>query len=429
MDFKREKKNWILISMISFFVVAFAAFIAATFYDFEIQEWFTQGMDYPIVRWWVALWDEMGKSQMIIVIVIILFVMFESFVFYHKTKKTKWAQGKRWAVYTVYGIWLTIWLAINIYWILAMRFMDDGWGQGFDSKLVDTYVPRMTARIFLFIVESIIMMSVFYFLRFKFSKRKDVLTGEYWVDSLKVLIFIGFGYIMIFIFKQSFGRPYFYSVVFDDVIRDKAMELGVDPSLIDQGPFNQADYKEWYEINGNWLENLKYWLPWRIFNGSDINNAPAGWTDGDFPSGHTISTFAILALMFFFVGKHKTTNNHKGVKIFAAIWFIHLLSMNFSLIVFRFHWLTDTTFAMMFSIVFLPIASVFTERMTRKIIVKFNAKRNIENKTFILKEGKSIKVYVVHYKKEWILKTYANQKTFDRKFDKYQTKRKLNINI
>jgi membrane-associated PAP2 superfamily phosphatase len=73
------------------------------------------------------------------------------------------------------------------------------------------------------------------------------------------------------------------------------------------------------------------------------------WWNNDFPSGHTVGTFCLFALFFYIVANDDKKINKKTVIFFWTI-LAHITILQISLLIYRFHWLTDLNFSTMFCI-------------------------------------------------------------------------------
>ncbi|WP_026389634.1 phosphatase PAP2 family protein [[Acholeplasma] multilocale] len=434
----KNLKLWLWIPGGIFFVLAMIAFIISSFMDMEISEFFAQGMKYPVVRWWVVIWDEAGLSQLIGMFAACAFILIETFVYYHKQKKNSWMRRNENLVNILYIGWFVIWITINVFWIIEKRNMTSVFGDGTDAKLIDTYVPRMSARIILFVIESSFQVIGLYYLRFKFSKRDDILIKAYWIDVIKILVYAIWCYIFVITIKQSMGRPYFYytSGILDVEVWNEALNnLPNNHQEINDYFENYGEvvrYFPWWERNGNWIDQLAHWQPWNQFIPDSWKVAqPLSWNNVAFPSGHTVGTFSLLSLLYLFVGKSEDRKVRVGLRIFGGIWFLHMMSMNFSLVVYRFHWLTDTTFSMMLSLLSLPIVGWIVDRWVRHLISKFNKRfKGIDNKVIYEYHDKWIVVKVKHYDYEaeiGHISTHWSNKIIDSKMKRIE-KRHRSVN-
>ncbi|WP_157806941.1 phosphatase PAP2 family protein [Spiroplasma floricola] len=229
--------------------------------------------------------------------------------------------------------------------------------------------------IVIFFTTLIILLSAYY-IRFKFSKRKDIFIQEYWIDSIKGILFIFLCYFMILIFKPLFGRPYYYSVIFNDILNSYLPEnWNYDSSKYFWGAgidgTENVQYKNWWEINDFW-KNLKYW-----FSSTAHLNQTNGWINQDFPSGHTISSFCVISIMFLFINNKKNRKlTNKKISI-IWIWFsLILFNMKFSLVIAMTHWWTDVEFSTLFGLLMFFIVPKIIDYKQKRYFIKVNKKYN-----------------------------------------------------
>ncbi|AGR40936.1 phosphatase PAP2 family protein [Spiroplasma taiwanense] len=247
---------------------------------------------------------------------------------------------------------------------------DEGFGIGNDALLLLPMEYRIIIAWSIISFTSIIICFCFYYLRFKFPKRNDIFIQEYWLDSIKGLLFIFLCYLMIAFFKPLFGRPYYYSVIFNDILTEYLPKNWIyDSSKYIWGSgidgTGNVEYKNWWEIN-DFLENLKYW-----FSDTAHLFQTDGWINQDFPSGHTISTFCVATIMFLFVNQQKNRELTKIKISIIWIWFTFILfSMKFSLVVAMTHWWTDFEFSTLFGLLMFYLISKIVDSTWNGILIK-----------------------------------------------------------
>ncbi|WP_041618828.1 phosphatase PAP2 family protein [Spiroplasma taiwanense] len=252
--------------------------------------------------------------------------------------------------------------------------MDNGFGIGVDTRILDTIWYQIGVTIAIKLIELAIITYTTYYLRVKFSKREDVLQQEFWIDSMKGLVYIIICYIMIGLFKTIFGHPFYYSTIFDQIlVQAKNLGYNYTVSVIwGSGPegTEAVKYYEWWQVN-NFLDNIKYW-----FDFDSSTKMTEGWWNRDFPSGHTVSTLSILSVMFLFINpsKNRVLNKNK-ISFIYFIVFIHLTLMKYALMLYKVHWPTDLEFSSIYGTIAFYFAILFTDKILRLAINSFKTKR------------------------------------------------------
>ncbi|AUF83768.1 phosphatase PAP2 family protein [Mesoplasma syrphidae] len=407
----KQQKSKIYISLAILFIISLIVFIIATFYDQRLSAFFAKGIEYEAVKWWIGIFDEFGLFQPIVLMFIPIFVILETRVYYKKISNKKIQQRYR----SLIGIWYTIffvgWFSISIIalWLIYGKNMDMGAGPGIDPKIMGTWIYRFVGRAIALGTISIVMVGVMIYLRISFSKRNDVLSGEYWVDSIKIMVFVVALFVIVFFIKQTTGRPFYYNTIFDDGVKNELLELmqknGIDNAhdILEKNydRWSQANYLPWYKINGNFFTNFKFWQPW----GNHLGG-PNHWGDRDFPSGHTVSMFSLISLMIYFIGKNKPQIS-LAKYFFISFWILNLVAMNLMLVVYRFHWVTDTTFSVMLGIIVIVITNKTVGKSIRKPIVQYDNKNEIFLSSILVKfKNAKAQVYIVKYGKKHLVKQF-----------------------
>ncbi|QBQ08143.1 phosphatase PAP2 family protein [Spiroplasma gladiatoris] len=375
--------------------ISCVTFLLSGVYDQEIDDFFKDGIDYIPVKIFTVFMEEFGTYSLLCLLFLFLGVIWETLYFYQiNYSKKNFVKNNKWLVYIYYLISLCIWI-ITIYTSIVEGFKKDfGFGPGNDPYSLADLNYRVYALIVIKILELGVMLAGFIFLRFKLSKRKDILTNEYWMDSLKGISYIAFMYMVVGAGKTFFGRPYPYSVNFDEILRKTeekgwtyTPETGYFGTGID-GREN-ATYFPWWKPN-DFFGNIKYWFD---FNAHQKDNN--GWWNRDFPSGHTTSVCGMTSIMFYFIGPNKK-RNLKWYKIFYIYMIIGFLlpTMQMSLILQRTHWASDLEFSNIIALSFIPLANYFVNRHVRYWKNKWNAKHFEKFSGFIKEQKNGFKVYV-----------------------------------
>ncbi|WP_041356855.1 phosphatase PAP2 family protein [Mesoplasma florum] len=368
---KNNQYTILKVLVISFLVLSVTLFIVGSFFDMQINSWFAKGMDNRVIKIIVWVYEEAGMTQSFIFIFLFIAVILEV-TFISSNKSLKWK-----IILILYYVgWLVFWLSFNIIEIVSAPNRNDGFGPGVNGWFLDSQKIRQYILIALFIIETLGFVATFYYLRFKFSNRADLLKNGYRVDAIKALTIYILSSLVVWIMKPVFGRPYFYSVDFSNLFysdrlqpewRDYWIQTGhtiKSWGILNEGTVESVSYKEWWQINdffGNIGDLFK-----------PLGSGKAGWWNMDFPSGHMNSCFAILFCGYFFFGQRKNRNINIWKWVFLVIWFIHINLMQYTQIISRTHWITDTSFTISISLILLIINGFLID----KIIKRYNTKNN-----------------------------------------------------
>ncbi|AOG61008.1 hypothetical protein SHELI_v1c10610 [Spiroplasma helicoides] len=380
MKTKSREMNFLYIPGAIFFVLSLTIFCAASAYDWDIQVFLAQAIQYKAAKAWVLFMDMWGVFQFLPVLILFLGVIWEtSFVYFQKYWKKDFFRNNEWVVNLYYLAAFTLYVATTFIWLDDAINSDQGFGVGNDALIVDSNEYKIYAIILVKIFELIALIAITYYLRFKFSKREDIFVQEYWVDSLKGIFYISASYIIVILMKNSFGRPYYYSTIFNEILNTEVAAKGwtYNPDVLTWGGgqfgVDNVEYKNWWEPN-DFLNNLENW-----FKGDVEKTQTNAWWNVDFPSGHTTSTFCVLTVMYLFINPNKERKLNKRKIAFIYIWiFVVLTSMKFALVVYRSHWWTDVEFSTFFGIFMFPFSSMVMNRMLRYFINHFKTKNKFE---------------------------------------------------
>ncbi|AUF83358.1 phosphatase PAP2 family protein [Mesoplasma syrphidae] len=432
-NFKNYK--WILVPAILLLVFASIGFVVSTFYDLEAAEWLGKGMRYQTIKFVVVFYSYIGMTIWSIPLCIAAFIWLETFYSFKKTKKDSWFKANSKSIWYVYLLWFVLWAVANIHLLYKARFIDQGWGIGINVDYVTTWVYGFISRVIAFISEATIYMGVIYLLRFKLAKSNFLYNRGYWIDGVKVVSFIVISYIILLFIKHSFGRPYYMNLksVYETTILQEAINEGIidlnSPESLAKFYESQSKnlwgnaevYLPWYEINGNWFYNLKFWIPGL----ANIADAPGGWRDIDFPSGHTLAMFCFLSNIFYFVGRNKPKVS-KLTKTATYLWIPHLLIMMTTLCVARSHWLTDVFFSCMVSIPGMYLIAFKAEKVCLKINLRWanKCKESVGDANLVFNNKRAF-LGIEKYGTIWNLKSFKYSANFDNKVDKHIKKIKV----
>ncbi|WP_026389613.1 phosphatase PAP2 family protein [[Acholeplasma] multilocale] len=393
-NFKILKIIWItLISVLGI------GFIVTTFFDMEISDFLTQGMETTGGKYFALFFSVGGNAAWIFMVLIFLSIMCETLFAVMKSKEKMFFERNQWVKWVPYVIMVLMIAGGFIAAFLARFKVDPLWGDANWKTLESYYSRRLIILVHTGIFTTVGIISMFYF-RLNFSKKNDIIQSEYWIAALKMLL-VGFlAYIIEFIGKHSFGRPYYYSVKFNDLFgyldengnivygqyTQQLIGLGVDvKQVILEGPMGQADMDNWHQwkywfIPNNFLENLKRWPLWADQKPTGVGVIKDQWWNRDFPSGHIISAMWFFGAVFLFIGRdHKLRGSWKFWTILAGA-IVYMIGMIFGMVVYRFHWMTDMLFSATLILLMFPLANAIINRYVRAIIA-WHDKRAKNNKS------------------------------------------------
>ncbi|WP_338984656.1 phosphatase PAP2 family protein [Spiroplasma endosymbiont of Diplazon laetatorius] len=376
MFFKSNKQYKILkILFIVFFLFTFLSFILSSIYDLQINKFFAKGMDIYGLKIFVWVYEELGMTQSYLFIFLFISI-------YLEIKRIENKESKIWnlAIWIFYGAVFVFWFTANLYWIITTTKIDDGYGPGISGWFLDSYKIRQIILIVLFLLETTAMSLVFYYIRFKFVRRSDILSSGYKVDAIKAFSAFLTTSLIVYIMKVVFGRPYFYSVDFENIFYSdrvtdewktywittghKIKSWGIYDVEIDR--VMGVDYLPWWQINdffGNFTDIFK-----------PLGTGKAGWWNMDFPSGHMISCFTMLYTAYFFLGEKKNRKLNWKLWSIIGIWFLHINTMQYTQIISRTHWISDTSFSIILSLIVIIFNGKIIDWFRNKNLNKTNTK-------------------------------------------------------
>ncbi|AHI54278.1 hypothetical protein SSABA_v1c08790 [Spiroplasma sabaudiense Ar-1343] len=444
-------KKWYILTTLAIAGFLFVGFIATSFGN--IDRWFAdvmgEGMQINFVKFWVVFYNEMGFTSLFLVMSISFLIVIEAFYLRFQGKKSVYN-----TIYLCYFVVIIFFLTYNLIRLVGVFNENTGWGPGIDVEYLTNNTFKSAARISIFIIETMILIFWILFLRLKLSKSRVLIENRVWITAISALVFgiISF-LILTLILKQTFGRPYYLNVEFEKYIgkvelddsgwaidielTPEVQKLEVDyPNIKEQilqsyntgGYWTQADrYYKWYEINGNWYQNIKFWPGSKWFTWIlpfDPNyTKPLCWDNRDFPSGHTISGFTGIYYVLFADSIVKNQKNKRWITItLFAIWLVNELSMINLLVVARTHYVSDTWFSFVFCTIALIWSLSVTNKLATKIVLKIRNKSLKENNFCILNN----RIYIYYQNDNKILISKFGTKKSEKKIKKYLNETQVN---
>ncbi|UKS54545.1 phosphatase PAP2 family protein [Mycoplasma feriruminatoris] len=360
----------IFISIAIIYIFAVISLIYSTPYknDFKLSQFFEKGLKFEIVKYWSMWYEIIGDSETTVIYLSAFMVLVESF-FAYKSKDNKinfWSKNK-WILKAIYIIIVVCWIIQVIINCFLTVNKDNGFGVTGDAVLLDSNIYRNSGMIIFSIIHTILLVSIFYWIHFKFAKRNDFLTNRYWIDSIKILTIAILSTITV-ILKGMTSRPFYYNVVYNDLLKEVKLNGRIDWV---EHYLNQDVFKHGFlDLKTNkYTANSPIEWPWYVSNGffnpSKYTNQFDHWHKWAFPSGHTVATLTLGYVLYLFITKDNKLT-YKEL-IILGVYLLHLFSMSFSLVVSRGHWVSDIAFSYVY---FIPII-VITEIVYKKLSAKY----------------------------------------------------------
>ncbi|ENY68874.1 Hypothetical protein, predicted transmembrane protein, putative type 2 phosphatidic acid phosphatase [Metamycoplasma auris 15026] len=354
--------NLVFFSLLILFFVSLVAFIISSPYqsDLKLARFFEKGfLKYELVRYWSVFIEISGDTLLGVFLFFVTMVILESFFIYKTQNKKKnfWSKIK-WLlglVYIIYPIIYIFMISLNAH--NAIKNGNGFGNNGGDAVYATKYIYRKVALISNIFVDLFFFILGGWYLHLKFAKREDFLTNKYWTEAIKFILFNVISYIIIFLVKGLTSRPFYYNVIYGDLLANVKQE---HPDWVNYY-LNHNSIKHGYDLgDGKFSGNipLSIELPWYSINGKPFKPDPHMhffnvWFGWAFPSGHVVATLNIGLIFFFFLSNSKKLNAKKIIWI--VIYLLYFLSMTFGLIVNRGHWVSDIAFSYLWAI---PLVAV-----------------------------------------------------------------------
>lgn len=365
------KKKWnIYFFAIPLFVISLISLgvlIATGWYqiDYQIAAELAKPLSNEFVKYWVRFYDQLGNTEIFIVIIIYLAILLETwFLLKIKQKKQKFVKNY-WLTLGYYFLAIGAWLIGNIVNLSLIPSLDEGFGPGIDYLLFDNYKYKLTSAILVFLYQSILLGIGLYYVRYRLVKTNRLLTEQTWLKATKGLSFLIITYIIIVILKGATHRIYYYNAIFGDLIN-------AHPEFLDA--YLKSGFHFGYNLNNGYLNNIPWeWqYPWwkppiGLFSNVNMPTFKTQW-EYAFPSGHINATYSTGSIILLFLKNKQNTKINWKIKLCFIIWLIHVLTMNFALVIERFHWISDTAFTFIFSsamilVVHFSVNKIFAKRL------------------------------------------------------------------
>lgn len=377
-------------------------FCIGTFFDMEIENALTPAMKHIGVKVWTVFNDSIGYLIPAWLGFVSLSFLLEGIVHNRERFDVKNQALKNIISSSKYWIWVwyaTLFIILNLIFGFAFYTPLDfsfGMGAGFDPKAMYWTDIRHYCTIVIIAISEFIFLLFVLFFRTNVFHRNTIFNIETIKASVKMVIFIAFSFITVFLLKHLFGRPFYYSNVFEkapnggrsmiDILENK---YHISPDKIkEMGVWGQVDYKPWY-IPNNVSDNFKNW-----FDSEGLTNSADQWWNMDFPSGHTAS-FAVFAAAGAYIPSEQ---KYKKLKIFSIVMGIFLVvQIQMSMMIYRFHWCSDVTFSAIVCIGYWFAANYIVEKNVAKWISWWNVWSNEKTNIGIFKFEDDVLIFILKH--------------------------------
>ncbi|MGL5268357.1 MAG: phosphatase PAP2 family protein [Spiroplasma sp.] len=336
------------------------------FIDYKIAEEFAKGLTNEFGKYWSLFYDQLGNTELIMIIIIYLTILLETWFLTKISQKNNKYQTNYWIVNTFYFIIAIVWITGNIIDIILLANKDTGFGKGIDFVLLDDIKYKLITRIIAFFYQSILLTLGLYYIRYHLVKQNRILKEQFWLQAVKVLSFLIITYIVIIILKRITTRTYYYNAIFGDLIKEH-------PHLLQH--YLNSGYQYGYDNGKGFISNIPWDLqyPWWKSNLFLLQSNPAmprfylPW-EYAFPSGHINACYGIGSIILLFLKNKNNDRVNWKIKVGFIIWLIHILSMNFALVVERLHWMSDIAFTFIFSTLMIIVVHFSVNKIFAKKI-------------------------------------------------------------
>ncbi|MBE4704314.1 phosphatase PAP2 family protein [Spiroplasma platyhelix] len=345
------KKNssffFFFIPLLIIVLVSAGVVIATGWYsvDYKISEELAKGLQSEFGKYWTRFYEQLGNTELVVIILVYIAIILETLFLTKINQKKQGFKKNYWVVDTYYIIIFIGWVGFNLINIILIPNTDYGFGKGIDRTLLDDIKYQLTGAIIAFTLQTMLLVLGFYYVRYHLVKKQRILVEQFWLKAVKGLSYVIITYVVIVVLKGTTSRTYYYNAIFGDLISTR-------PDLLEayKNSGFQYGYGADHASNIPWELQYPWWKP--SLNLVDSNaympRFKLPW-EYAFPSGHVNATYCTATGILLFL---KNKNNDKvnwKIKVLFIFWLAHVLSMNFSLVVERFHWISDTAFTFVFS--------------------------------------------------------------------------------
>lgn len=368
--FSRKKSSWwfFFLPLLIVLLLSIGVMIATGWYsiDYKIAAELAKGLTTEFGKYWSRFYELLGMTELFIVIIIYAAIILETWFLTKIAKKNQKFTKNYWVVDTFYIVIFIIWVGANFANIILATNANTGFGKGIDHVLLDDLKYKLTGMVVAFILQTILLSLGLYYVKYQLVKKQRLLTEQFWLKAVKGLSFAAITYVVIVVLKGTTAKLYYYNAIFGDLINEH-------PDLLPA--YQESGFKYGYNNGSGWIANIPpelqypWWKPNLSLIQADANmpRFTMPWAYA-FPSGHINATYCTgSGILLFLKNKDNGKVNWK-IKVVFGLWLAHVLSMNFALVVERFHWISDTAFTFVFStlmilVIHFSVNQIFAKRI------------------------------------------------------------------
>ncbi|AHI53310.1 phosphatase PAP2 family protein [Spiroplasma culicicola] len=419
---KRTNLVFLFIPCLILFAFAFIGFVICSPWAMELKasQFFEKGLNYEWLKYVTQFYSRSGNTDLIMVLAFFVMILIIYHHNYYKVYKSgSWYANHKWPVWTIFIGFCIIWFSYNLYQLVSMFYKDKGFGIGIDNELIDSYKYKIVGQIISMLYQYPILFWGTWYIGTKLEKKKDFFYQGYWVDALKGILYFATVYLTVILMKIFMGRPYYFNIIFGDLYSKLSPEMQ-NHYLASGQRFGDYDV-----LTNSWTANMDGdWPWWRVNNflmRDENSYNPGHFFDYSFPSGHVVSSFCTTSIMMLFINPNKNRNitGPKATALYLLV--LNAILMNFATVIMRWHFVTDTMFSIIISILYFIMAWFVIEKTVYKAIISWKRRKNIPFELNVGdKNGKKI-VYLVDYDTKRIVKILQTEKydSFKERYKSY----------
>ncbi|WP_026389316.1 phosphatase PAP2 family protein [[Acholeplasma] multilocale] len=383
-------KNIIKYTFLGFLLFALATLIATSWYS--VDNWISatayKAMDYKFFRIITAVFIIEGQTNFSTYLGILLVIIYQRIVKYFASNKEMIDSHYHRAFKIGENIFALFLYAFLFYVVISLNMYFWNWpvngNFGFqDMELGGVHYEHFIGRnimnpirIWSITANSIIIVSVSAFIRFKVSKRENFISDNIATKALIIICtFVLSNHLVNFVLKPGFWRPRWMNVNFGYVL-EKVKDWSPEGY---EYYINQNYYHYGFTIYNDNGEPIRHWMATTTTGNTPFSNAPVGskwqwWkiSGGSwgiappnmgilfdkpydaFPSGHTNAGLLMVFTSVLLIN-HDEKNKYKNTAqwTFVSCIVFYLLGLIFSMLITSGHWWSDMMFTVvMFSALF-----------------------------------------------------------------------------
>lgn len=412
----KDDKNKLIFKIlkISALTLVCTLFIVGSIWDQKISKAVGDLNDNGVLSWFCLFWDKLAYTMTVPFMFAGTGILIESINFKYKAK-FKFLSPLIVIYYVLFIILFSIIISKMIYQQSTFSSIFGGKGRDYWFGLDGT--STAVAMSIQLIIEVIIMCVTSFYLRINFSKRTDLLTKNYWIDTLKIFAaFALFGFLFDPTLKTFWGRPYWVNVDYIYVFNHLPSEWTQN---IDKSTIHDAPYLDWWQIQGF---NSHYW-DYLLGKAGEGNHS---WSDKAFPSGHMNSaSMPVYGFLLYFMNE-KRKQKINWWKWFVFAFFVFDVGvMAFMELLSRTHYLTDLMFSLIIILTFFKSLCYGVDHLIYKILSFIWNKQKKTYNMLELNNGIKTLLFVTIDNSSWVVAKIKNNKIDKSRKYKYWHKKNI----